>query len=217
MVVVHDGDYPTAIQKLKTAGFTPTLPNRAPAREILDDHPDPWLVVAEINAGYRRVDRHCAVFDYPEELEEGEEKFQVYLFPNSFAHVPVGCTTAASTTRWFDVYGNVHYPLERALVESFVKAAIDEEDQIVIEDEDQDGVGYSVWADSLGSWISQMMGYLEVDNDVLDGCPDGRAVEWYSTRFGRIREVRSGPLDRRVSKRLGSGKVMAVDMRGGSV
>lgn len=58
-----------------------------------------------------------------------------------------------------------------------------------------------------------MTGYLEVNNDILDHCPNKQAVEWYSTKFGRIREAKFGPMDRRVSKRLGSGKEMPVDMR----
>ena len=59
-----------------------------------------------------------------------------------------------------------------------------------------------------------MAGYLEVNNDILDKCVDERAVEWYSANFGRIHEARFGPMDLRVSKRLGSGKEMPVDIRG---
>lgn len=59
-----------------------------------------------------------------------------------------------------------------------------------------------------------MIGYLEVDNDILDRCPDKQAVEWYSYNFGRIHEANFDPIDRRVSKRLGSGKEVPIDMRG---
>jgi hypothetical protein len=61
---------------------------------------------------------------------------------------------------------------------------------------------------------TNVRGYLEVNNDILDDCADGRAVEWYSTHFGRIHEDQYGEWDLRVSKRLGSGKEMPVDMRG---
>jgi hypothetical protein len=59
-----------------------------------------------------------------------------------------------------------------------------------------------------------MTAYLEVDNDILDSCSNERAVKWFSVTYGRIHEEKFGPLDRRVSKRLGSGREMPVDMRG---
>jgi len=67
-------------------------------------------------------------------------------------------------------------------VESFVKAAIDEEKE----------VGLSAWGALLRAWVSMMTGYLEVDNDVLDHCLDKQAVEWYSTNWSDPRgQVRS--------------------------
>jgi hypothetical protein len=62
-----------------------------------------------------------------------------------------------------------------------------------------------------------MVGYLDVNNDILDLCENHRAVEWESVHFGRVREARYGPWDRRITKRLGSGKEMPVDMRGNPV
>jgi hypothetical protein len=44
------------------------------------------------------------------------------------------------------------YPLERALIESFVKAAIDDEKDTNI----------SSWGESLRAWISMMIAYLDV-------------------------------------------------------
>jgi hypothetical protein len=64
---------------------------------------------------------------------------------------------------------------------------------------------------------TNVRGYLEVNNDILDDCADERAVEWYSTHFGRIHEDQYGEWDLRVSKRLGSGKEMPVDMRGNPI
>lgn len=93
---------------------------------------------------------------------------------------------------------------EQALVESFVKAAIDEETDAEV----------SACGESPSSWVSLMTGYLEVDNDMLDLCPDKQTVDWYSQNFGRIHETNFGPIDRRISKRLGSGKEMPIDMRG---
>lgn len=62
-----------------------------------------------------------------------------------------------------------------------------------------------------------MRGYLEVNNDILDGCTDERAVEWYSTHFSQIHEDQHDEWNFRVSKRLGSGKEMPVDMRGNPI
>ena len=62
-----------------------------------------------------------------------------------------------------------------------------------------------------------MVGYLDVNNDILDMCEDERTVEWFSVHFGRKHEVISGPIDRRVTKRLGSGKEMPIDRRGNPV
>lgn len=107
-------------------------------------------------------------------------------------------------TQQYEVHGNLAYPLEAALVESFVKAIID----------DIEEAEYLTWWLLLNSWIAMMVSYLEVNNDILDNCADKQAKEWYSTHFGRIREVKQGPWDLRVSKRLGSGKELPVDMRG---
>lgn len=197
MVVVQDNDYTAAIDKLESAGFAQTSPNRAPPPEIMEDHPNPQQMLEELNAGYKRLDRSCALFDYPHG-DPAEKGLQVYLFPNSFTHLsledlprPSTEIRYTATTNQFETYGNLHYPLEQALVESFVKAAIDEEKD----------AGFSAWSESLRSWVSLMTGYLEVDNDVLDHCLDKQAVEWYSTNFGRIHEAKFGPIDRRVSKR----------------
>lgn len=213
MFVVQDNDYTAAIEKLNSAGFVQTVPNRTPPPEIMERHPNPQKMLEEINAGYIRLDRSCAVFDYPPGYSAGKGT-QLYLFPNSFAHFSLRDIRQSSNKvndteiiKQFDTYGNLHYPLEEALVESFVKAAIDEEKD----------TGFSAWGQDLETWVSMMTGYLEVNNDILDHCPDEQAVDWYSTKFGRIREAKFGPIDRRISKRLGSGKEMPVDMRGNPI
>ncbi|EFW13732.1 hypothetical protein D8B26_002529 [Coccidioides posadasii str. Silveira] len=199
MISVRDEDYQTAIQKLKDAGFIPCVPTRKPAPEILASFQDPSRVIEEMNAGFKRVDCSSTTFEYPE--HHPRAGLWICLFPNSFTHLLCCGTTP---TKKYDIYDNLFYPLEELLVESFVKAAIDEENEFK----------WSNWSESLRAWLSMMTGYLEVNNDVLDNCTDKRAVEWYSTNFGRIREAKFGPWDRRVSKRLGSGKEMSVDMRG---
>ncbi|KAB8067023.1 hypothetical protein BDV29DRAFT_115815 [Aspergillus leporis] len=213
MIVVQDDDYTPAIERLESAGFNRSVPNRAPPPEIIETHPNPQQMLEEINAGYKRLDRSGAVFDYPHG-DPAEKDLQVYVFPNSFAHlfqedIPGPSTEIRDTapTKRFKTYGNLHYPLEQTLVESFVKAAIDEEKD----------TSFSAWDESLRSWVSLMTGYLEVNNDVLDHCLDKQAVEWYSHNFGRIHEANFGPIDRRVSKRLGSGKEMPIDMRGNPI
>ncbi|KAJ9201244.1 hypothetical protein DTO021D3_6150 [Paecilomyces variotii] len=213
MIVVQDDEYTAAIERLESAGFCRSVPNRVPPPEIMENHPDPQQMLEEINAGYNRLDRSCAVFNYPDG-DPAEKSLQLYLFPNSFAHLFQEDTLPSSSkrrelapTERYKTYGNLHYPLEGALVESFVKSAIDEETE----------TAFSAWGETLRSWISLMTGYLEVDNDVLDNCPDGQAVEWYSHNFGRIREANFGPIDRRISKRLGSGRDMPIDMRGNPI
>lgn len=133
---------------------------------------------------------------------------------NSFAHLPLenpdmtsNPSSETAQPKKYDVYDNLFNLLEAALVESFVKTVID----------DIDEVGYSSWQSLLIAWIAIMRGYLEVNNDMLDNCAEERAVEWYSTHFGRIREVKYGSWDLRVSKHLGSGKEMPVDMKGNAV
>jgi len=144
---------------------------------------------------------------------------QVYIFPNSFAHIfpkdissfSNGSENTVSTIQLLN-YGNSYHPLEPILVESFdkfVKAAIDEETDIELSD-----MGFSAWDEELISYISMMTGYLEVEKDVLDPCPDKQAVAWYSCNFGRIREAKFGPLGHHISKCLGSGKEIPIDMRG---
>ncbi|KAJ5585915.1 hypothetical protein N7450_005702 [Penicillium hetheringtonii] len=209
MIVVQDDDYADAIEKLENAGFVRSFPICGPAPEIMESLPNKEQVLEEVNAGYQRFDRFCAVFDYPQ--NDSAEKFmQVYLFRNSFAHIFPTDTSSFSnrsentvSTIHFQDYGNLYYPLEPMLVESFVKAAIDEETDIGFSE-----IGFSAWDEELISYISMMAGYLEVENDIFDLCPDKQAVDWYSCNFGRIRETKFGPLDHRISKRLGSGKEM---------
>ena len=75
--------------------------------------------MAQIMAGYASLDRVATVFNYPEREE------RVVLVPNSFACLPLGAYDAAVQLKSeFDTYGNIHYPLERALVESFIKCAL---------------------------------------------------------------------------------------------
>ncbi len=166
-------------------------------------------MLAEINAGWRSLDSSSTTFHYPSRFSL--EDTELVLVLNSFAHLPmtpIDSTSSATgprpilPTNHYDVYENLFYPLEQALVESFVKAALDEEKDNILH-----------WELTLKAWIAMMGGYLEVNNDVLDMCEDEQAVEWFSVHFGRKHEAAHGPWDRRVTKRLGSGKEMPVDMR----
>ncbi|KAJ5958268.1 uncharacterized protein N7479_005418 [Penicillium vulpinum] len=208
MFVVRDEHHQTAIQKLTDSGFTQAPPDRRPAPEILESLPDPQAVLDEINKGYERLDRYCTSFQFPPHLPFSGD--QIFLIPNSFAQLPLEYVDMTSNQsnqkaqlKQYEVYGNLFYPLEAALIESFVKGVI----------HDIEEVGFSSWELLLNAWISMMRGYLEVNNDILDDCADERAVEWYSTHFGRIREEQYGEWDLRVSNLLGSGKDMPVDMR----
>ncbi|KAI9838250.1 MAG: hypothetical protein M1819_005517 [Sarea resinae] len=200
-IVVSDADYKASIQKLLDYGFKRTAPNRAPAAEVLADFPDPESVVREINAEYIRLDNSTATFQYPDHYTDRAQPLN--LLPNSFAHLPEPIIGDLESGQ-YNVYNNLFYPLEGALMESFVRVVLDDEVEGPI----------TQWGDTVGSWIAMMCGYLEVDNDILDGCSEKNARTWFSINFGREREAQSGPMDRRISKRLGSGKEMTIDMRG---
>jgi hypothetical protein len=70
------------------------------------------------------------------------------------------------------------HPLEQALVESYVKAALGVEKDSNL----------TLWGSLLRSWIPMMVGYLNANNDILGDCEDHRVVEWYSVHFGRVRD-----------------------------
>ncbi|KAJ5542194.1 hypothetical protein N7461_008197 [Penicillium sp. DV-2018c] len=210
MIVVRDVDCALASQKLIDAGFTPTTPDRRPAPEIREKLPNQQEVLEQVNRGYDRLDQSTTMFSFP--TGHPERGLKLVLIPNSFARLPIGDMmsdlnpgTPTIAAEQYDIYDNLFHPLEPALTESFVKAAVDDHDK---------KCQVSAWGQSLRAWISMMVGYVEVNNDILDNCADERAVEWYSVNFGRIREEKFGPFDRRVSKRLGSGKEMSVDTRG---
>lgn len=86
MIVVRDVDFLNAVERLENAGFHRAVPNRAPAPEIMEDHPNPQQSLEEINAGYKRLDRSCVTLDYPHGDPAGKS-LQVYVFPDSFAHI----------------------------------------------------------------------------------------------------------------------------------
>lgn len=89
-------------------------------------------------------------------------------------------------------------------MESLVKAAVDEEN-----------FGRStIWGATLKAWVSMLVGYLDIQNDIIDDSEDERVVAWYSEHFGRIHEEKYGVMDRRVTKRLRPGKEMSHDMAG---
>uniref|UniRef100_A0A093XMF1 Leukotriene A-4 hydrolase like n=1 Tax=Talaromyces marneffei PM1 TaxID=1077442 RepID=A0A093XMF1_TALMA len=200
-IVLGDEDYQLAIKKLLDSGFQLSKPRRESAPEVLESLPDPQTVIDEINAGYRRVDEDSTTFDFPESSQTEE---QLTLLPNSFVHLPP--VNDLRYLKEYVPYDNLWYPCERALASSFVQATMD----------DEDINKYSLWVDVLRFWIGFMPNYLEVNNDIFDYWEflDSRAKEWYSTHYGRAREAKYGPWDRRISKRIGSSKEMPIGARG---
>lgn len=209
MVVVQDGDLGTATCKLGGSGFVPSSPNRNPAPEIMAQLPDPRAVLRQISEGYERVDHFCKSFNCPGHLSESFQ--QILLIPSSFAGLSrssatmdLDTTKPSAVLAKYDAYDNILYPQQRTLLESLVRAAVDEENNS----------GFTDWAASIKAWISMMVGYLGLGNDILDDCVDEQVTTWYSTHFGRLHESKYGPFDRRISKRVGSGKELPVDMSG---
>ena len=172
MFVVRDEHYQTAIQKLKDLEFIQAYPDRRPTPEVLASLPDPQTALGEINKSYERLDRHCTPFQFPPHLSFSGD--QIFLMPNSFVHLPLDNLDTTSDhssqrtqSQQYEVHGNLAYPLEAALVESFVKAIIDG-----IEEAE-----YMPWRLLLNTRIAMMVGYLEVNNDILDDCADEQAKE----------------------------------------
>ncbi|KAJ5421478.1 hypothetical protein N7491_009923 [Penicillium cf. griseofulvum] len=198
------------VGKLKDFGFREITPDRRPCPELLETLPDPDKVIEEIKKTYKRPDESTVTFEYPINHNlDGRQ--QLNLMPNSFANLTLPNVTGdvkqdMVCTAGYEIYGNVCHPLEEPLVESFMKGAIDDMNDANAE--------FSVWGETLSAWVSLMCGYLEVNNDILDHCQDARAVKWFSEKYGRQHEEKLGPWDRRVSKRLGSGRELPVDMRG---
>ncbi|KAJ5109936.1 hypothetical protein N7532_002581 [Penicillium argentinense] len=190
--VVQDDDLKSAIEKLTSAGFKPSSVDRSPSPEVMAQLSNPQKVLDEINAEWKRFDQSCAIFDYPQDDQtEKEQELQVILLRASFARISTGDASGSSdkkAMKRFETSGNIHYPLEPALVESFVKAAIDEEK----------GNGFTECFRAITCWIEMMNEYLEVNNDILDDCQDEQAVAWFSRNFGRIHEAKHGPTDRRI-------------------
>ena len=206
MIVVSDEHYQSSIQKLAQAKFRKALPTRGPPPEVAAMVPNMKTVREELDAGYRNLDQSTTWFNYPAPYDCST---QLVLIPSSYVHLSVFTITPIasarnSTTHEYDVYGNLFYPLERTLLESFIKVIL----------RDGDGTTISLWEDLLRAWISHMVGYLEVNNDTVDESPDEEVVEWFSHHFGRKHELKFGAWDRRITKRLGSGREMRCDMRG---
>lgn len=122
--------------------------------------------------------------------------------PSSFAGLDMSPSTSSSTA--YGVYGNVLYPSERTLMESLVKVAVDDDGDGALVPEGHAQI--SGWGYSLRASISQTVRYLGVKEDIIDDSDEPRAIDWYSKRFGRIYVDKNGPMDRRLSKRLGSGE-----------
>ncbi|KAJ5807390.1 hypothetical protein N7447_010846 [Penicillium robsamsonii] len=210
MVVVRDEDYEPACQKLKGSGFYEIIPDRTILPEILATLPDPEQAIEEVKREYQRLDNSTTTFEYPLNHHLAGS-LRLTLAPNSFANLSIPDVIGDIkqnnvSTKGYDIYRSICHPLEEALVESFVKCVID--------DQNDENAEFSGWGDRLSTWVAMMCAYLEVNNDILDSCADERAVKWFSVTYGRIHEERFGPLDRRVSNRLGSGREMPVDMRG---
>lgn len=210
MVVVCDEDYQLACQKLNDSAFYEIIPDRSIPPEILAKLPDPDQAIEEVEREYQLLDNSTVTFQYPIN-HPFAGSLKLTLAPNSFANLPIPDVAGdvkqnTLSTKGYDIYGNICHPLEEVLVESFVKSVID--------DENDENAEFSAWGETLSTWVAMMTAYLEVDNNILDSCPDERAVKWSSVTYGRIHEEKFGPLDRRVSKRLSSGREMPVDMRG---
>lgn len=145
----------------------------------------------DINNGYKSLDQSTTTFDYP--IRRSQLDAQVFLMPSSFAELDMSPITSSSTA--YGVYGSVLYPSERTLMEDGDGALVPEGHAQI-----------SGWGYSLRALISQTVRYLGIKEDIIDNSDERRAINWYSKQFGRIYVDKNGPMDRRLSKRLGSGE-----------
>lgn len=77
---------------------------------------NPQAVLDKINAGYRRLDQFSTTFNYRDNWNIAE---QLMLIPNSFAHLPASNNQNPNK---YDIYDNLVYPRERAMIASLVEA-----------------------------------------------------------------------------------------------
>lgn len=124
MVVVRDKDHHSslAIQKLQNAGFNLAEPSRRPRLEVLWALSNPKSVVKEINSRHKYLGQFTKTLDYPARLPRPRKKpKQVELIPNSFADLDNMDPSVIfeSQSAVYDRYGNVLYPSERTLMESW--------------------------------------------------------------------------------------------------
>lgn len=210
MLVVSDADYDACLSKLDEAGFRKTRPARDPAPEVLRMLPDPDRVIREINLEFAALDRATTTLEYPEPVKR--RGVQLVLMPASYTWLsaspalnPVKSSIPTqSALSDYDVFENIRYPHERVLLESFIHVILAEKKPMEVNE----------WMETLGSWVGTIHAFLDVENDALDACPDVAVREYFSEKWGRGREAKYGPLDRRITKRLGSGREFAFDMRG---
>ncbi|QSS51526.1 hypothetical protein I7I53_06871 [Histoplasma capsulatum var. duboisii H88] len=130
MVFVQDGDYTIAIEKLEDMEFIQSISNHTSSPKIMKSHSNPQQMLNEINADHNHLYYSCAVFNYPHDDTVEKDFLQIYLFSKSFTHIPLEDISLPSnniaytaTTKQFDIYKYIYYPLKQMLIESFVKTA----------------------------------------------------------------------------------------------
>ena len=79
----------------------------------------------ELDGGYRTLDQSTTWFNHPAPYNCAD---QLVLIPSSYAHLSVSTVTPIASARTlaaheYNEYGNLFYPLERTLLESFIKVA----------------------------------------------------------------------------------------------
>ncbi|KAJ5669409.1 hypothetical protein N7462_010479 [Penicillium macrosclerotiorum] len=189
MIAIRDEDYDIANQKLKAAGYATATPDRRRVFDLMNEDPTPVEVVRRFNADNERIDLLSTMFTYP--AEDPSIGAKLVLIQNSFACLPLHGSPSTPTpanpgpsvdTEKYDTHGTIIYPLEQVLLESFVRAAIDEEFEM----------GNSTWLVLLKTWITIMIRHLPVDKTILDDCADHTIPDWYRGQFGRMFDANGG-------------------------
>jgi hypothetical protein len=192
MLVPTEEDFLTAVKKLEDAGFHRTPWSYATVDpELLGTDPITLKIHRREIQKRERFDQHSVRFHFPSSFNIREkvvllQSRYVHLSPPSAEQISIAPHLPAQQ---FFVNGNLYYPNEVVLLESFIRVILEEK-----------AAGMYNWSALLSAWaISYVCGLLDVDVDALDTCEDERVRDWYNKKIRRDQ----GGLNRAINKRTG--------------
>ncbi|KAN0070899.1 hypothetical protein V8E54_011064 [Elaphomyces granulatus] len=194
MLIPAEKDFAAAVKKLEDAGFhrTPWTYGTTVDPKIITD-PTTLRVHKRQSKKYERFDHHSVRFNFPSSFDIKET---VVLLESCYANLSPPSDGQISIAPYlsipqFSVDGNLYYPNELVLMESFIRVLLVEKAA---------GNMKNDWSLLLSVWIiSYICGWLDVGVDALDDCEDDRVRDWYNKNIMRDQ----GGLNRAINKRTG--------------